>query len=487
MSFHHKAILALLLVCTLCLNLLNNDFPLGYHPDEVKKTDFILEHNQDFYHPILLLQSTRLLNSVFHDNTPQQTVELGRLISALAGTAATAAIFLLAKRQMGAGWALLAAAMTAATPLVAVHAHYLKEDLLFTCFFLITLLQLLKTLDAPKTSQFLLLGIAAGCAISSKYVGSLLIPLLLAAALTSDNKVAFLKKLPIALFTAAIIFLAINYPLFTDPQKFVRGVQYELSHAAHGHEYLAPIPIGPLDFWFGFHLIYSLVPGIGLITTVLGTIYTLGIFVFWKQASRDDKIIALFILAVYLSAEISPLKPFPDFMRYMVPIAPLLVLFACQACCCFFRKGKILPALCVTAILISTASYTAWKTFQLVRGMSHDTRDISTLWMMDHEGEYLAERYTGKMQWNRNRTLADTSVDKMRSQGIKYLIISSFIYDRINFATQLPHHDPVLDELKAGYEYLFTFPQLEISPEIPSYAFTNPTIRIVELSTELME
>lgn len=157
-----KGCLALLLLCSLFLNVRNNGFPLGYHPDEVKKVAFIENGSQDFYHPVLLLQSVRSLNAVFDFTVPQEIAELGRFVSALAGAAVVGATFLLAKRQMPPPWAFLASAMTATSPLIVMHAHYLKEDLLFTCFFLFTLLQLLRTLDAPKMRNFACLGLAAG-------------------------------------------------------------------------------------------------------------------------------------------------------------------------------------------------------------------------------------------------------------------------------------------------------------------------------------
>lgn len=480
----HKICLAILLLASFLLFFHNNDFPLGYHPDEVKKVDFIQNGTQDFYHPILLLQSVRGANGILRITDPQKIAELGRLISALAGVVMVGATFFLAKRLMPPAWALLASAMTAACPLIAVHAHYLKEDLLFTCFAMLTLLQLLRTLDAPKASQFVLLGILLGLAASSKYVGALLIPLCLIAPciLPDGTKAKYFKGLIVSGILALTTFLTINYPLLSDPALFLRGVDYEFHHAVQGHDYLAPIPISPFDFWFGFHFLYSLIPGIGFITALLGALYTFSVIFSWRKSSQDEKILSLFILLFYFAAELSPLKPFPDFMRYMIPVVPPLAIFACQACRFLFRGKRILPAIGLTSFLLAAAGYSAWNTISLVKNMSHDTRDISTLWMMEHEGEYLAERYTGKNQSNRYRTLADTNIEKAQAEGIKYLIISSFVYDRIVFAKTLPHHDPAIDAILNDYHRLLTYPYIEIKSDTPSYAFTNPTIKIIDIT-----
>ena len=484
MTNFHKGCLAILLLASLFLYLHNNDFPLGYHPDEVKKVAFIQSGSQDFYHPILLLQSVRSLNAFLHFNDPQQIAEVGRLVSALAGVAITATSFFIAKRLMPPAWALLAATMTASCPLIAIHAHYLKEDLLFTSFALLSLLQLLRTLDTPKFSQFSLLGLLCGLSAATKYVGILLLLLSIIATfiLPKELRRKAIFGSILSVIIAAATFIAINYPLLFDPNLFANGVGYELNHAIKGHDYLAPIPITPFDFWFGFHFLYSIIPGIGYAAAIMGAFYTLSVFIAWNRSSNDEKIIALYIIIFYFIPELSPLKPFPDFMRYMIPAAPPLILFSCQACRSLFNNKKIVPALILTSFFIALACYHAWYTISLVNGISSDTRDLSTVWMQEHQGEFLAERYTGKEQSDRKRTLADTDLERAREQGIKYLILSSFISDRFNFAKKLPHHAPAIDNILNDYNNLLSFPHLVITPNSPSYAFINPTITIIDIS-----
>ena len=79
--------------------------------------------------------------------------------------------------------ALAAAAATAATPLVAVHARILKEDIFVAAVLVLALAVLIRLLRDPAPHRAILLGILAGLAASSKYIGQLIVPFTVAAIL----------------------------------------------------------------------------------------------------------------------------------------------------------------------------------------------------------------------------------------------------------------------------------------------------------------
>ena len=57
-----------------------------------------------------------------------------------------------------------------------IHAHYLKEDMIFCCallFAIFSLILFIEDLGAENKFLFILLGIATGLTISAKYVGAL--------------------------------------------------------------------------------------------------------------------------------------------------------------------------------------------------------------------------------------------------------------------------------------------------------------------------
>ena len=147
------ATLTVIAAASLALGLWNNDFPLGYHPDEVKKVGFIATGTQDFHLPILLLQLTRAANAFARLEGGQEIVELGRAVSAVAGACIVVLSFLLARQILPPLGSLLVAALTAVSPILVVHAHYLKEDMVFTACALAALLALCGFVARPTMSR----------------------------------------------------------------------------------------------------------------------------------------------------------------------------------------------------------------------------------------------------------------------------------------------------------------------------------------------
>ena len=78
--------LACILAYSLHLNLWNNDFPLGLHPDERRKARVARQADPYFLHPHVLYHSTRVAGAFTDAETHQDWVEAGRLTSGLFGT-----------------------------------------------------------------------------------------------------------------------------------------------------------------------------------------------------------------------------------------------------------------------------------------------------------------------------------------------------------------------------------------------------------------
>ena len=156
----------------------NAGFPLGYHIDEVKKVDFVLTGNQDFRQPILMLELARAVNGAVGTDDPQRLIEICRAIVAVCGMLLVGATYLLGRLFLSAPAAGFAAAITAVTPLIAVHAHYFKEDILLTLCLLLALVCMVDQARHPGWLGATVTGCAMGLAASAHYKGWLLAPLL---------------------------------------------------------------------------------------------------------------------------------------------------------------------------------------------------------------------------------------------------------------------------------------------------------------------
>src|SRR2546430_9579610 len=142
----------LLVICSFAflLNIHNNNFKLGYHPDEPKKVHFIETNTQDFKHPLLMLQTIRMVN-YFAEFTDQQAIaSLGRTVVAIFGASIVVLCYLIARAVLERRYAYVVAALAATSPVLIIHSPYLKEDVILTFFFSLSALLLCRCIRGPN-------------------------------------------------------------------------------------------------------------------------------------------------------------------------------------------------------------------------------------------------------------------------------------------------------------------------------------------------
>ena len=324
-KFHYGALLLIILLSAF-LNTHNINFPDYYHPDELKKVGFVLSGQQDFRHPILMLQTARLLNQALGLTDPNQLIILCRIVSASCGVLLVMLTYFLSRQSLGKNFALLAALALAVSPILVIHAHYFKEDIIFTACSFFSLLCFLKFLKERTPGSNFLLGFATGLAVSAQYKGVLLILLFFVfpKAIPEINRRGYYRSLFNSLGVMGLVFLLVNHPLFMDFRNFFSGFSDEAGHVFRGHI----LNVYPFHHWFGFHLVNSLVPGMSLLVTLLALGGLACTVRQWKSAAVPDKLLLTYTLIFYFFHEISPMKAFPDYMRYMIPIAPAMIYFA---------------------------------------------------------------------------------------------------------------------------------------------------------------
>jgi 4-amino-4-deoxy-L-arabinose transferase-like glycosyltransferase len=197
-------------------------------------------------------------------------------------------------------------------------------------------------LQEPAPHRAILLGVLAGLAAGSKYIGALILPF------------------------AVVAILLVPTP---GPERLVEGLNRHrhldrrLSpHHAAGDQADRALAAGrefrarafgarscravPLRLtWRVFHLRESLWPGLGTPLLALGLIGLAAPFVAARERRMPLALIASFTLLWYAVHEATPLKPFPDFSRYMLPLVPLLVIlgasFIYELLSRFDRRGII--------------------------------------------------------------------------------------------------------------------------------------------------
>lgn len=483
------------------MNCWGNNFPLWLHPDEIKKVIYISgDKKTDFYHPELILKLGRLFADIASASSQQDLVQAGRTSTAFLGSMAVLFTFSLASQFLSAPAALLAASLTAVSPGIVIHSHYLKEDIALTCFTTASLLFVIfaakESVGDSSTKKIdykipVLWGLLTGFAIASKYTAFLLLPFYFSLPwiIRKVHLKTFLKQLIISFSISAIIFLLINNHLFVDLKTFVSGAETELNHVLSGHKGIKIYP------WHNLiHLTKNIPNSIGSLTFIMGFLGISWDIWRWRRSDISRRIVLYFIIYFYIILECLPLKPPPGDARYVLPLIPPLTCFAASAVselskCLIFRRNfssSIAIVLSVAALLPSI-----YRSLDLSYYFRNDIRtriptEISTylkpIWMDGYSGyKFIEDSIQDEILTKSENKLDMNSLLEPSQDKICTFITSSFIYERYLRASQYSGQGEKIYEMSDFYKRLFDRPYMDLNPNEPSYSFVNPTLRVVNL------
>lgn len=259
---------------------------------------------------------------------------LGRLLSAGFGVAAVYLMYRIGRATFGRAAGLLAALFLAIVPLAVTYSHMAVTDMTATALSLLALLLLLEGARGRGWRWVMAGAITAGLATSTKYnLGMLVLPATIAAVYAGRDEVrrrvaagehaacvwprlvALRVYLPMLLaFIAGSPFVVLDAPRFVH--DFVRQNQI-VAHGWLGFEHAGN------GFWYNLHT--NLGGGMGVILVAIaiaGVVWAL-----WRH-TRFDVVVAPYVLIYYIY--VSTWKELSD--RYLLPIVPLLILFAVRFC-----------------------------------------------------------------------------------------------------------------------------------------------------------
>ena len=455
----------------------NSNFDLEYHSDEHLKVTIAMTHHNTFRHPLLLIRSLQMADLIADTTEPQKTVELGRKVSAIYGTIFVLSCFLLFRELTSDRNAIVATIVAAFVPNIVVHAHYLKEDIYLIPFLMLSLRSLIRYLRSRGMSDLVMMGVFAGLAGSTKYLGltMLVFFVLLPRLVRIENPPGYLKRVCfVAIPVAAAVFLLINVSM-ADSTQFVDGLYTETRHAALGHR----LAVFPWSQYFSFHFFRSVIPGMGWSLVIPGIMTPI---LMWRRKvpfnTGERALLAAGIL-FYVMIETTPLKPWPDFMRYAMPVVPVLAYFAVRGVSALTEKvpNPTAALILFVSLLAALPIIDSWK---LVKHLNRDTRAALAERFPENDNLVFAESYTLAVRDGvlaTRRELAD-----FERLGTRYVLTSSFNYDRYFLGETLRFQSPDIYVHAERYRRLFEHCQTEdIAPAYKTFAFSNPTIRIVSI------
>lgn len=203
---------------------------------------------------------------------PGRIYELGRAMSALAGTLAVLLAMLMARRAWGTEAALATGVLAATCFLHARDSHALKPDAILSLTCLVALAGAVRLAERPSPGSVLGAGLGLGLAMATKYTGILMgVPLYVAGWMgeakpgrMGETKPGWRRLLPWPAIVAGIVGAAVF--VLTSPHLIFQGALLEWSRALVGVVLpdLFPMPEGGLIGDSGPGLLEPVPPGVDL-------------------------------------------------------------------------------------------------------------------------------------------------------------------------------------------------------------------------------
>jgi hypothetical protein len=401
---------------------------------------------------------------------PSQVYVVGRLLTALLGTATLAALYLTGRIAYGRAVGLLAAGFLAVDLLHVRDSHWVTTDVPLTLLVTLATFLALRYWRDGRSADAWAGGFVAGLATSMKYPGGLaFLALLVAHASRAPARPAWRRLVGrdtvVGAGLAALGFvLGTPFALLT-PIAFARGVVSELREVhtvQFGNEADVPAHL--------FHLAYSLPEAVGWPLYLLA-----GAGLVWAVAARGAREAVLLAFAIpYLALIVTWSSRFE---RYVIPLLPSLALLAALA---LARAGawlgerggpaegrwrRIAPAAVASAaLLLFVPALARVIAYHRLLGQP-DTRELSSGWIERQvpPGARIAmEPYSGTLPVARRQlreapgSLADLQqppsslrtsssgredgywivrletydLDRLLGDGVQYVVLSGFVYQR---------------------------------------------------------
>jgi tetratricopeptide (TPR) repeat protein len=286
-------------------------------------------------------------------------LHLARGVQVLFSLGAVAATALLGRRLYGVRGGLLAGLLLALMPLSVRFSCIANTDGPAAFWAVLALCWAMRICREGRPRDYLLAGVFAGLAGATKYPAALaVVPVATAALGRASARAGWWR----AAGAAGLAFALATPFVWLDPAGFWR----DFSQMGWDH-LLASRAAGPA--WL-FHLGHSLRHGVGV-----GGLLAAGLALARRPWRPEERVLAAGLLAFSLPLLLGG----SAFMRYALPLAPLLALLASRTLVAL-RRPLLLAA--VAAAVAAEPLYASLRTRQLLAGP--DTRALAGQWLAGH-------------------------------------------------------------------------------------------------------
>ena len=331
----------------------------------------------------LLRRVTISLDLTYYFDHPNQMGAIyiaGRLVFVLLGALGVVALFWVARRLYDTRTATIAAALLATCPEWLRESHFVAVNIPQATFMTCAVAASLTLRLSPRPMLWTIAaGAATGLAAGSKYPGVLICGVVLLCLFErwrydarrggASSTLALLRRSVVLLLTTIAAFLLTTPYALLDTQTFVNDVQREYTLKVVDS---ATLPLGTPQW-------------VGLLLVSFGVPVLVAAFVGIGMAGRDPTDFRLWLMLVWAAPFLVTLAiSHIIYARYIVPLAPLVVLLAALPIAWLLRqvqRPKALYRATAIALLVVFAVPTLFNTFLAERGFSQTPQMDSALWL----------------------------------------------------------------------------------------------------------
>ena len=403
-------------------------------------------HGGSWLHP------NRQMSETFRAS-PSEFFLIGRLLMVTYMALGLPLVHRIGQQTLGDRSGLVAAWLTAISPLLVAHAQLVRPDTASFLFGMLALSACLRLLDEPSLRRQLLAGGAVGLAVASKYSLLALVPVLVVAdgllLRPAPRRDGLWLGAALGLLAVPVAFVVTTPYFLVELPTALANIRYETSKSHLGADALSPWS----NVWW--YLTHALPASLGWPATLAAGA---GLVLLARRRRPGELLLLAFVLSVMLELAFSRLH----WARWLIPILPVVALSAGGALCDGIGRLRlgVRPARAAAAVAVLVLSLAPAD--GIIRlGLQHanpSTRLAAREWIVAHipTGSRIAEEwYTAPLVaddfygYSRNRyapvtvdsakrylvlerhALADDrTLADYRREGFEYLVVSNAMYDR---------------------------------------------------------
>jgi hypothetical protein len=411
-----------------------------------------------------------------------EVVILGRAVTALIGVLSIFVVYRICRRMSANQWvAWLAALLFAVEPVDILYTHIIRPETFVIFFALSSFYFSLLILDDPRLRNYILAGVMAGLAASSKYnAAAILVPLGIAHLVRFGVRGLVQKSIILAGLAAAIAFALTTPYSILDLERFLQiGPAEVFAHYSSGH---AGAEGNSLQ-WYVYFL---------WMTLGLSFLLAAGYWVYAAYRRNKQGIVLASLPVAYLAFVTFYTVHFAATALPMIPFVLIAAALFVERLCVDMvpwlrRTWHISTRVSLSALMVTAALAVAWPFWSTVQANAGlfkiDGRDTARVWMENNlpDGSRVAvEPYSPYLSRDHLavegvQSIIDHSPDWYVNNGVEYLVFSSGSYGRL-YESQAAYAD-----LVAKYEEFFAR-----FPEVKRFQDGGIEIRVFKTNTTVL-